>query len=78
MHFYGRARANDVSPMRYVNGVSWGRYTKKYFKFYLKIIVTFLYVVFKKKYIVTLFCKKLRIKIVVSLLRESGPCNLKL
>jgi len=29
------------------------------------------------KYIVTLFYKKLRIKIVVSLLRESGPWQLK-
>jgi len=31
---------------------------------------------FSLKYIVTLFYKKLRIKIVVSLLRESGPWNL--
>jgi len=44
----------------------WGpgaRFTKIYFKFYLKIIVT-------------LFYKKLGIKIVVCLLRESGPRRL--
>jgi len=40
---------------------------KGYFKFYLKIIYFFL------KYIVTLFYKKLRTKIVVCLIRESGP-----
>jgi len=70
---FGRASSMD-DPVQ----VFRGPIHKRCFKFDLKIIVTFLQDVFFQcffllKYIVTLFYKKLRIKIVVCLLCESGP-----